>query len=721
MIGWTKVLAAACLVSGVVAMGQGDPARAFDAATAAVRPAGTKVRIDLIGDSTQTDNAGYGRGFCANFTAAVDCVNMAKGGASTATFREQGLWDRSLATKPDYMVIQFGHNDMVDPKNPLPRQVPIDQYEANLRRFVEQARAAGIKPILCTPLTRRYFEADGKVHSDLLEYSARMRKVATDMKVPLIDLQAESIAYLDKVGEKEGNTLAITKKDNDGKTIFDKTHLDWKGSYVFGRMVAVGVGHAAPEMAKYVRAKAAELPPAGVKAMAIINGGPVKIVLVGDSTVATGGGWGPGFCAVMTPNVTCLDLALNGRSTKSFIDEGAWAKALAEKGDYYFIQFGHNDQKKNIPSLYTDSETTFQDYLRRYIKDVRSIGAVPVLVTSLSRRTFKDGKVVEDLKDYAAATKKVGAEEFVTVVDLNAMSTALLNRMGQEEADKLDKTTGGDIAGDARTAVGKTAIDRTHLNPAGQKIFGRMVADAVVRTQVELGPDVIGEPMRAGMGGAANGVQAGGAPAAAQVVWRFDNTSRVGGMPTQTEGDPKTIDTPAGKAVQFDGVSDAIFMRVHPLAGAATWTWEMIFKPDADGKPEQRIFHLQSVDPATGKDVVNERMLFEIRIRNGQWCLDSFATAGGQSKTLLNCEKMHPFGQWYRVTAVYDGKMLRNYVGDEMQGEGELQLRPELPGRSSIGTRIDLRDYYKGEIYAARFTRSALPVEDFMKLPAGLK
>ena len=351
MIGWTKVLAAACLVSGV-AMGQGDPPRAFDAATAAARPAGTKVRIDLIGDSTQTDNAGYGRGFCANFTAAVDCVNMAKGGASTATFREQGLWERSLATKPNYMVIQFGHNDMVDAKNPLPRQVPIDKYEANLRRFVEEARAAGIKPILCTPLTRRYFEADGKIHSDLLEYSARMRKVAADMKVPLIDLQAESIAYLDKVGEKEGNTFAITKKDNDGKTIFDKTHLDWKGSYVFGRMVAVDVGHVVPELAKYVRARAAELPPAGVKAMAVINGGPVKIVLVGDSTVATGGGWGPGFCAVMTPNVTCVDLALNGRSTKSFIDEGAWAKALAEKGDYYFIQFGHNDQKKT-PALYT--------------------------------------------------------------------------------------------------------------------------------------------------------------------------------------------------------------------------------------------------------------------------------------------------------------------------------------------------------------------------------
>src|ERR1700691_503364 len=92
---------------------QGDPPRAFDSATAAVRAPGTTVRIDLIGDSTQTDNAGYGRGFCANFKPTVDCVNMARGGASTRTYRELGIWDRALQTKPDYMLIQFGHNDAV--------------------------------------------------------------------------------------------------------------------------------------------------------------------------------------------------------------------------------------------------------------------------------------------------------------------------------------------------------------------------------------------------------------------------------------------------------------------------------------------------------------------------------------------------------------------------------------------------------------------------------
>ena len=697
----------------VTALAQGDPARAFDKATAAVRPAGAKVRIDLIGDSTQTDNAGYGRGFCANFTSDVDCVNMAKGGASTKTFREQGLWDRSLATKPDYMVIQFGHNDM-ETKEHLPRQVPMAEYEANLRRYVEEARAAGIKPILCTPLTRRYFEADGKVHSDLLAHAATMKKVATEMKVPVIDLQRDSIAYLDRVGEKQGNSLAITKKDDDGKTIFDKTHLDWKGSYVFGRMVAVGVGHAAPEMAKYVRARAAELPAAGVKAMAILNGAPMKIVLVGDSTVALGGGWGPGFCGVMTPNVTCIDDAKNGRSSKSFIDEGLWTKALAEKGDYYFIQFGHNDMKGKGPKLETDPETTFAANLRKYIADTRAIGAVPVLVTSLSRRTMKDGKVVEDLKDYAEATREVGAKEFVTVVDLNAISTAMLNKMTQEEADKYNAT---DQAKE-RLAVGKSVVDRTHLNPMAQKVFGRIVADQMVRTLVELGPDVKGEAVAAS---APMAMSTTSAPVAISTVWRFDKIGEVGGHSTEVLGHPAVIDTPMGKAVQFNGVDDALFVKVHPLAGAEQWTWEMIFKPDADGKPEQRVFHLQAIDPATGQDIADERMLTEIRIRDGQWCLDSFATAGGQSRALLNCDKKYPFGPWYRVTAVYDGKTLKNYVGDELQGEGELHVRPQQPGRSSMGVRINLRDYYKGAFYAARFTRSALGVGDFMKMPSGTK
>ncbi len=488
------VLAAAVMLSGV-AGAQGDPARAFDAATAAVRKPGAVVRIDLIGDSTQTNNAGYGRGFCANFTAQVDCVNMAKGGASTRTFREQGLWDRALLTKPDYMVIQFGHNDLVT-KDHADRQVALPDYVANLKRFITEARAAGVTPVLCTPLTRRYFGPDGKIHSDLGEYSEAMRGVAKEMKTPLIELQDESIAYLDKIGEAAGNKLAITKKDNEGKTIFDKTHLDWAGSYVFGRMVAVDLGNAVPALKQYVLPAAAKLPPEGLKAMKIIEGGSVTIVLIGDSTTALQGGWGPGFCADLTKNVTCIDEALNGRSSKSFIDEGAWKKSLADHGDYYLMQFGHNDQKPN-PDRHTDPETTYADNLRKFIHESRAIGAVPVVLSPLARRTFKDGKPYNpDLKLYADAARRVAAEENVTFIDLLGLSTQVLSKLTQEQAGEFDAVGHADAKAE-NAGKAAPALDRTHLDDKGKAVFGRIVADNLVRTQVELEPDVVGLPASA--------------------------------------------------------------------------------------------------------------------------------------------------------------------------------------------------------------------------------
>jgi lysophospholipase L1-like esterase len=492
-VWWAVGLMLGLMLTGeVVVLAQGDPARAFDAGIAAARKPGTIVRVDLIGDSTQTDNAGYGRGFCANFTAQVDCVNMAHGGASTRTFREDGFWDKAMATRPDYMIIQFGHNDLVS-KEHTARQVELPQYAENLKRFVSEARAANIMPVLVTPLTRRYFGADGRIHSDLGEYSEAMRSVAREMKVPLIELQNESIAYLDKIGEAAGNNLAITKKDSDGKTIFDKTHLNWAGSYAFGRIVAADLGKAVPQLQQYVRPEAAKLPREGEKAMRIIKGGSATIVLVGDSTVATEGGWGPGFCAVMTKNVTCIDDALNGRSTKSFRDEGAWQKALARRGDYYLIQFGHNDEKPDA-ARHTDPETTYAAQIRQYITEARAIGAVPVVLSPLARRTFRNGKPSnDDLRLYANAAQRVAAEEDITFIDLLSLSTSVLAGMTQGQADEFDATGHAD----QHAENGKASLDRTHLDDRGKAVFGRIVADNLVRTQVELGPDVVGVPASA--------------------------------------------------------------------------------------------------------------------------------------------------------------------------------------------------------------------------------
>lgn len=457
----------------------------------AQRRPGSVVRIELIGDSTQTDNAGYGRGFCANLSPDVDCVNMAKGGASTKTFREQGLWQLSLATRPDYMLIQFGHNDEETPEH-LERQTTMAQYEHNLRDFISEARAAGITPVLVTPLTRRFFE-HGKILSDLSSHADTTKRVAAEMHVPLIDLHRDSIAYLDGIGEANAQALGITKKDPEGNTIPDKTHLNWEGSYVFGRIVAVDLGKVVPALAKFVKPDAAVLPPEGELAMRVLRKAPFTIVLVGDSTVATEGGWGPGFCAVLTPNATCIDLAANGRSSKSYLDEGLWKKALAAKGQYYFIQFGHNDQKSD-PARHTDPDTTYADNLHRYIRDARAIGAIPILVTPLSRRNYRDHQLVIDpLADYAAAVHRVAAEDDVTLVDLYAMSTRLLKGMTQQQADTLDAASHPDAAAENGSA---SKPDRTHLNAQGKQLFGRMVADDVARREVELGPDIDGQSVQ---------------------------------------------------------------------------------------------------------------------------------------------------------------------------------------------------------------------------------
>ena len=197
------------------------------------------------------------------------------------------------------------------------------------------------------------------------------------------------------------------------------------------------------------------------------------------------------------------------------------------------------------------------------------------------------------------------------------------------------------------------------------------------------------------------------------VVWKLDSLERIGGFAVRVEGAPRVIATPAGGAVEFHGGKDALFIDAHPLAGAETWTWEVIFRPDADGAAEQRFFHFQVPGEET-------RMLFEIRIRDGRWCLDSYANSRGTGATLLNTARLHPLGAWHHAAAVYDGREFRNYVDGELEGSAEVKLAPQGAGQCSIGTRFNRRDYFKGAILLARMTPRALAVREFLKVPKGL-
>ncbi len=200
-------------------------------------------------------------------------------------------------------------------------------------------------------------------------------------------------------------------------------------------------------------------------------------------------------------------------------------------------------------------------------------------------------------------------------------------------------------------------------------------------------------------------------------LWTFDRLDTIAGYPTKVEGHPRVIDSPAGKAVEFNGVDDALFIEDHPLAEAATFTWEVIFRPDKEGKPEQRFFHLQERDPKTGEDTQN-RFLFEIRVTGDNWYLDSFVMSPTGSKAMLNKEHQHPLGEWYHVAQVYDGKQYRNYINGVLENQAELTFTPNLAGHASAGVRINRRDYFKGAIAQARFTRGVLSPAEFLPLPS---
>ena len=193
-------------------------------------------------------------------------------------------------------------------------------------------------------------------------------------------------------------------------------------------------------------------------------------------------------------------------------------------------------------------------------------------------------------------------------------------------------------------------------------------------------------------------------------TWRIDNIDRISGHAVTVLGHPKVVPAAGGKAVEFNGVDDALFLDMNPLTGAETWTWEVVFRPDLGGAPEQRFFHFQE----NGTD---NRMLFEIRVIGNQWCLDSFAKGGAGSQALLDRTKLHPLGAWYHVAAVYDGHQFRNYVDGVLEGSAEVRLEPQKAGQASLGVRFNKVNYFKGAILAARMTPSALRPEEFMKKP----
>ncbi|KAH7129189.1 SGNH hydrolase-type esterase domain-containing protein [Dactylonectria macrodidyma] len=200
---------------------------------------------------------------------------------------------------------------------------------------------------------------------------------------------------------------------------------------------------------------------------------PPYFILTGDSTVAINGGWGNGFLSVLKSGADGINRGKSGATTVSFRNQGRWNSTLEDvetyKDDYrpiVTIQFGHNDQKTSA----NISLDEFRTNLEVMANEVKEAGGTPILITSLTRRTFDGDEVRQNLKDQRnqtiLAAKAVGAK----YLDLNLASTNYINAIGQENADYYNSREG----------------DRTHLNPAGETVFGRMVADLLLRKRRDL-------------------------------------------------------------------------------------------------------------------------------------------------------------------------------------------------------------------------------------------
>ena len=219
---------------------------------------------------------------------------------------------------------------------------------------------------------------------------------------------------------------------------------------------------------------------------------PMRIFIAGDSTAQIYGpdrypqmSWGMVLQCGFGGDVTVFDYAKGGRSTKSFIDEGrldALAKDLA-KGDTLLIAFGHNDEASEIPARFTDPESDFRDYLRKYVDAARAKGAEPVLLTPVTRHSFEDGKLVDTHAIYARAIRAVAAETKTPLVDLDAVSMAWLENIGPE-ASKSDYLY--TAVSDRYWRFPDGSTDDTHFSEMGSRGIANLIVGELAKLKLPI-------------------------------------------------------------------------------------------------------------------------------------------------------------------------------------------------------------------------------------------
>ena len=507
-----------------------DPARAQVQLPEPARP--ELPSLILIGDSTVRNGRddgqgkgaegqwGWGNPIASFFDAArVNVVNRAVGGLSSRTYRTSGHWERTKAfiKRGDWVVMQFGHND-ASPVNDNsrargvlrgtgPEQEEIDNlltgkretvttYGAYLRGYIAEIRAAGATPVVCSPVIRKRWEADGlKVARAGGNFAAWAAEVAKQEVVAFIDLNEWGALRYEALGKAEVDKLFPAG------TPEETVHTNLAGATVNAQLVVAGLiqNKVLPD-AFYLRRFAPDgsddrpvVDARKVKVEAPRDPGLPSLVLIGDSTVRSGGqggayGWGERLAAFFdTQRINVVNDAIGGRSSRTFLTEGRWAAVLEQlkAGDTLLIQFGHNDgarigdpSAKNRGSVPGTGPETVEDtrpdgskemvqsfgwYLGRYIGDAKARGAKVVVLSPIPHKDRWQAGQPRDFENYAAWGEQIARANGAQFIDLTMLVTEAYRGIGAERVE------------------GFFADARTHTNDAGAVFNAAQVVEGLKR------------------------------------------------------------------------------------------------------------------------------------------------------------------------------------------------------------------------------------------------
>ncbi len=472
----------------------------------------------LVGNSTMRNgtlgngnNGQWGWGFFAhNYfdENRISVENQALGGMSTRTFYTK-LWPSIReALKPgDWVILSIGHNDNGpfdsgraracmkgvghDTLNVTIKETGVKEtvytYGGYMRKYISEIRAKGANPILMSLTPRNAYDDNDKIVRK--PHGEWLAQVAEEQGVPYIDLNEISGKKLDSYGKWKTNYYFYK----------DKIHTSKFGAEMNARSAAEGIAASNdPQLAPLqAMMKNVDLPVVKVKRQ---HGKPV-VFITGDSTVKNtdkdeDGMWGWGSQAYTVfdeSKITCVNVAMAGRSTRTYLNEGRWEKVYnsIQPGDYVLIQFGHNDighidkQKKrgviasakDTAHVYRMDDTkryelvySFGWYLKKFIQDVREKGGTPILVSLTPRNRWNDGKIERRNDTYGKWYREVAKETEVEFVDMHNIT-----------ADFLDKKCGS-----KEKAMPYYKRDHTHTSKLGAQTNAKSMAKGLKKIKSPL-------------------------------------------------------------------------------------------------------------------------------------------------------------------------------------------------------------------------------------------